>query len=95
MSGFPRVLLAGAICASVITLAGVTVVLTGTPEVSAQSAPRPCTCSRGTALVGTDEATPIALATYPRSWVFNCQCATLTCVSQLTLKGDSQLVCVK
>jgi hypothetical protein len=66
-------------------------------EVQAQTPPAPCACSRATAVVAADEATPVPGQFYARFGMVHCQCGSATCVSQIPYGsgGVHQLACVK
>ena len=63
----------------------------------AQAPLAPCTCSRSTPILGTDEVSAVPGQLQPRFGVTHCQCGGSTCVSQVAYGsiGTSQLFCVK
>jgi hypothetical protein len=82
---------------SVLTALAATIVgswLIQDSDAHAQAPSRPCTCSQGTELVGTNEPTPRPGVIYDRGWIFSCRCGPLKCVSQLTSR-DSHILCLK
>jgi|SRR5688572_8275258 hypothetical protein len=66
-------------------------------NVSAQTPPAPCACSRATSIAGTDEVSAAQGQFLARFGVVHCQCGAATCVSQIPLVagGVHQLACVK
>jgi hypothetical protein len=66
-------------------------------RVQAQTPPAPCSCSRTTPIVGSDEVTVVPGQLAPRYGITHCQCGAATCVSQVAYGsvGMPQLFCVK
>jgi len=91
-----RILL-GMLGLAVVGAAAVVLVSGGGTEVRAQTPPAPCACSRATAVIAADEATPVPGQIFPRYGMIHCQCGTATCVSQIPYgsAGTHQLACVK
>ena len=66
-------------------------------NVSAQTPPAPCACSRATSIVGMEEVSAASSQFQARFGVVHCQCGAATCVSQIPYGagGVHQLACVK
>jgi hypothetical protein len=77
--------------------AGLVLLAANGSHAQAQVSPAPCSCSRSTPIVGTDEVSTVPGQLQPRFGITHCQCGAATCVSQVAYGsvGLPQLFCVK
>ena len=92
-----KVISIGMVGVFVAALTSVVLLTANRSEVRAQAPLAPCTCSRATSVVGTDEVSTVPGQFQARFGMVHCQCGVATCVSQIPFAsgGVHQLACVK
>jgi len=92
-----RLIFIGTLGTVAAAVTGIAVLIAHGAEVTAQTPPAPCVCSRATPVVGVDEVTSVPGQLQPRYGIAHCQCGAATCVTQVSYgsMGIPQLFCVK